>query len=145
MAAKPNKTQPTGLSVTAFIDALPNETRRSDARVLVKLMKSATGEKPKMLGPTIIGFGTYHYIYASGREGDAPVIGFSPRKAALVFYMSRGFSGSEALLARLGKHTAGKGCLYVNKLADVDRKVLEEMIVESVRAVRTRYPVPVPR
>jgi len=102
-----NKTKPTNRSVAAFIDGLADQTRRADAKALVKLMKSATGETPKMWGPSIIGFGSYHYKYESGREGDMPIVGFSPRKAATVFYITRGFSGAEALLARLGKHTIG--------------------------------------
>src|ERR1017187_2495821 len=135
-----NKTKPTKLSVAAFIDAITDQTRRSDAKALVKLMQSATGEKPKMWGPSIIGFGSHHYMYDSGREGDMPLACFSPRKAATVLYSMTGFSGSEALLAKLGKHTTGKGCLYVKKLADVDQKVLEAMVVKSVAAIRAGYP-----
>src|ERR1017187_3836283 len=112
-----NKTKPTKLSATAFIDTLTDETRRRDAKVLVKLMQSATGEKPKMWGPSIVGFGSYHYRYDSGREGDMPLAGFSPRKAATVLYGLMGSDESEALLAKLGKHTTGKGCLYIKKLA----------------------------
>src|SRR5436190_15108461 len=107
-----NKTKPTRVSVSAFIDALTDETRRADAKTLVKLMQSATGEKPKMWGPSIIGFGSCHYTYDSGREGDMPLVGFSPRKAATVLYITRGFSGSEELVAKLGKHTGDRGCLY---------------------------------
>jgi hypothetical protein len=129
-----NKTKPTQMSVAAFIDALPDPVRRADAEALVKLMENATGEKAKMWGPSIIGFGSYHYTYDSGREGDMPVAGFSPRKAATVLYSLTWFSGSEALLAKLGKYTAGKGCLYVKKLADVDAKVLEALVVKSVAA-----------
>ena len=131
-----NKTRPTELGVAAYIDALTDETRRADARALVKLMQSATGEKPKMWGPSIIGFGSYHYKYDSGREGDAPLIGFSPRKAATVLYGVTGSSDSEALLAKLGKHTASKVCLYIKKLADVDHGVLQTLIVKSVAATR---------
>ena len=134
-----NKTKPTKLSVTAFIDALTDQTKRADAKSLVKLMQSATGEKPKMWGPSIIGFGSYHYTYDSGREGNMPVAGFSPRKAATVLYIVTGFSGAEALLAKLGKHTTGKGCLYIKKLADVDQKVLEALVVKSVAARRSRH------
>jgi hypothetical protein len=134
-----NKTQATKLSVAAFIDALTDENRKADAKVLVKLMQGATGEKPAMWGPSIIGFGSRHYKYDSGREGDMPVVGFSPRKAATVLYSMMGFSGSEALLAKLGKHTTGKGCLYLKKLADVDRNVLEEMVVKSVAASRAGH------
>jgi hypothetical protein len=130
-----NKTKPTKLSVTAFIDALTDQSRRADAKVLVKLMQNAAGEKPKMWGPSIIGFGRYHYTYDTGREGDMPIIAFSPRKAATVLY---GFSGSKALLEKLGKHTTGKGCVYIKKLADVDQKVLQAMAVKSVAAKRAK-------
>jgi hypothetical protein len=134
-----NKTQPTKSSVAAFIDALEGPTRRADATALVKLMQSATGEKPQMWGPSIIGFGSYHYRYDSGREGDMPLVGFSPRKAATVLYNVTASSDSTALLANLGNHTTGKGCLYIKKLADVDQKVLETMVIKSVAAMRARY------
>ena len=134
-----NKTKPTKLSVAAFIDALTDETKRADAKALVKLMQNATGEKPKMWGPSIIGCGTYHYTYESGREGDMPLASFSPRKAATVLYGMTGFSDSEALLAKLGKHTIGGGCLYIKKLADVDQKVLEALVLKSVEGKRSRY------
>jgi len=133
-----NQTTPTKLSVAAFIDGLPDQIRRADAKTLVKLMQSAAGEKPKMWGPSIIGFGSYHYKYDSGREGDMPLVCFSPRKAATVLYSLTGYSHSEALLAKLGKHTTGKGCLYIKKLADVDQKVLEELVVKSLAARRAR-------
>ena len=133
-----NKTKPNKLSVAAFIDALTDQTRRADAKALVKLMQRATGEKPKMWGPSIIGFGSYHYRYDSGREGDMPLLGFSPRKAATVLYRMTVFNDSEALLAKLGKHTTGKGCLYIKRLADVDQRVLEALAVKSVAAIRSR-------
>ena len=133
-----NKTKPTKLSVAAFIDKLTDGTKRADAKTLVQLMQSAAGEKPKMWGPSIIGFGSYHYRYDSGREGDMPLIAFSPRKAATVLYNMSGFSDAEALRAKLGTHTTGKGCLYIKKLADVDRQVLEELVVKSVAAMRER-------
>ena len=136
-----NKTKPTQLSVTAFINALPDETKRSDAKTLVKLMQKATGEKPKMWGPSIVGFGSCHYVYESRREGDMPATAFSPRKAATVVYgMSGRFAGADALFAKLGKHTKGKGCLYIKKLADVDKKVLETLITKSVAAALARHP-----
>jgi hypothetical protein len=135
-----NKTKPTQVSVSAFIDGLTDETRRADAKALVKLMQSATREKPKMWGPSIVGFGSYHYNYESGREGDMPLAGFSPRKAATVLYGILGFSESEALRAGLGKHTTGKGCVYIKKLADVDLKVLETLILKSVAARRAAPP-----
>jgi hypothetical protein len=135
-----SKTRPTTLSVTAFIDAITDSTRRADAKALVRLMQNAAGEKPKMWGPSIIGFGSYHYKYDSGREGDMPLIGFSPRKAASVLYGLIGSSGSKDLLAKLGKHTTGKGCLYIKKLADVDKQVLETLIAKSLAAMRTQNP-----
>src|SRR6202142_814914 len=134
-----NKTKPSKLSVAAFIGALPDPIKRADAKALVKLMQSAASEKPKMWGPSIIGFGSYHYRYESGREGDMPLIGFSPRKAATVLYSLIGSSDSKALLAKLGKHTTGKGCLYIKKLTDVDQEVLEAMVVKSLAAKRARH------
>ncbi len=135
-----NKTKPTAASVTSFKAAITDPAKRADAKALVKLMQDAAGEKPKMWGPSIIGFGSYHYKYDSGREGDAPLIGFSPRKAATVLYNVSGASDSKALLPKLGKHTTGKGCLYVKKLADVDQQVLAAMIVKSLAALRGRNP-----
>jgi hypothetical protein len=123
-----NKTKATTLSVSAYIDALPDPTRRSEAKELIKLMQRASGERPKLWGPSIVGFGSYHYEYDSGREGDMPLISFSPRKAAIVLYSMLGHVEAKALLAKLGKHTTGKGCLYIKKLADVDRTVLETLI-----------------
>jgi len=120
-----NKTKPTTVSVRTFLDACAGDERRADARVLARLMQKVTGIEPAMWGPSIVGFGSYHYIYESGREGEMPIVGFSPRKAAHVLYGAIGFRGAEKLLARLGKHTTGKGCLYIKKLADVDVNVLE--------------------
>ncbi len=133
-----NKTKPTTLSVAAFIDSITDQARRADCKTLVKLMQSASGEKPKMWGPAIIGFGSYHYRYESGREGDMPLVGFSPRKAATVLYVNAGSSDSAALLAKLGKHTTGKSCLYIKQLADVDQQVLQALIVNCVAAMRAR-------
>ena len=133
-----NKTKPTSMNVAAFIDGLTDKDKRADAKVLVRMMRSATGEEPKMWGPSIIGFGSYHYKYESGREGDMPLAGFSPRKAATVLYGLTGWSEAEALLAQLGKHTTGKGCLYIKKLADVDQTVLEALVVQAVDARRAR-------
>ena len=135
-----NKTKPTKLRVAAFIDAIPDSTKRTDAKALVKLMQNAAGEKPKMWGPSIIGFGSYHYKYDSGREGDMPLIGFSPRKAATVLYNMICSSDSKDLLPKLGKHTTSKGCLYIKKLADVDQQVLETLVVKSLAAMRARNP-----
>jgi hypothetical protein len=134
-----NKTTTTKASVTAFLEAIPEQSRRADAKTLLKLMKTASGEKPAMWGPSIIGFGSYHYKYESGREGDMPLVGFSPRKAATVIYGTHGCPNAETMLAKLGKHTTGKGCLYIKKLADVNQKVLEELIAKSVAAARAKH------
>jgi len=137
-----NKTKATILSVSAFIDALTDEARRSDARELVELMRRASGEKPRLWGPSIVGFGSYHYRYDSGREGDMPLISFSPRKAAMVMYSMLDHSEARALLAKLWRHTTGKGCLYIKKLADVDRTVLETLIKSAVAHYRARTAMP---
>jgi len=128
-----NKTKPTKVSAAKFIAAIPDKTMRSDAKALVALMRSATGEQPTMWGPSIVGFGSYHYKYDSGREGDMPVVSFSPRKAATVVYLA-GLRSSGALLAKLGKHSTGGGCLYIKKLADVDTAVLEKLVAKSIAA-----------
>jgi hypothetical protein len=132
-----NKTKPTKVSVTGFIDGL-DKTRQADAKTLVGMMKAVSGEQPKMWGASIIGFGSYHYRYESGREGDMPLIAFSPRKTATVLYGLTGSDDRKALLPKLGKHTTGKGCLYIKKLADVDPKVLEAIMVKSVAAMRRK-------
>jgi hypothetical protein len=133
-----NKTKPTDLSVASFVNALAEPTKRSDAKALISSMKRATGEQPKMWGASIIGFGAYHYTYDSGREGDTVLVGFSPRKSATVVYGVTGSKFAARLLLKLGKHTTGKGCLYIKKLADVDQHVLEQLIVEAVAEKRTR-------
>ena len=133
-----NKTKPTAISVPAFLDACTDEARRADARTLAKLMQEVSGEEPVMWGPSIVGFDRYHYSYESGREGDMPIVGFSTRKIANVLYGTIGFDGAEALLAKLGKHTTGKGCLYIKKLADVDMAVLEALIEKAVATTRAR-------
>ncbi len=130
-----NKTKPTKLSVTSFMNAITDPARRADAKALVKLLQDVSGEKPQMWGAAIIGFGRYHYKYDSGREGDMPIVGFSPRKAATVVY---GVASAKAMLPKLGKHTTGKGCLYIKKLADVDQEVLREMVVKAITATKER-------
>jgi hypothetical protein len=127
------KTKPTGESVDAFLDAVAHPVRRADGKAVRAMMERVTGEPATMWGPSIIGFGSYHYRYASGHEGDAPRIGFSPRSANLVLYVG-GFPEYEALLAKLGKHKSSKACLYLNKLADVDLGVLEEIARRSYAA-----------
>jgi hypothetical protein len=127
------KTKPTGVSVKKFLDGIEDERKRKDSRAIVKMMEKITGKKPKMWGPSIVGFGSYHYEYASGREGDWPLTGFSPRKQALTLYIMSGFKQYDALLKKLGKFKTGKACLYVKKLEDVDQSVLTELIRRSVQ------------
>jgi hypothetical protein len=123
-----NKTKAEKFSVIDFIDSIDDETKRADSKTLVKLMKDISGAKPVMWGIAIIGFGNTHYAYESGREGDWFAIGFSPRKANLSLYLKKGFPEYEKLLAKLGKYKMGKGCLYINKLEQVDMNVLSELI-----------------
>ncbi len=134
------KTKPTQTQVADFIHAAPDAVRREDAKTLIALMSRITGEEPVMWGPSIIGFGSYHYRYESGHEGDACRLGFSPRKAELVLYVLNGSPEQEAQLARLGKHKTGKACLYIRKLADVDMAVLEEIIRGALASMDARYP-----
>ena len=134
------KTRPTALSADAFIDALDDEQKRADCRVVGELMAEITGAEGVIWGSSIVGFGSYHYRYASGREGDFFEAGFSPRKRALTIYVMAGFAEYDDLLARLGKHTTGKSCLYVKRLADIDLDVLREMLVRSVAYIRAKYP-----
>ena len=133
------KTKPNTLSVADFIAAVEDPKRRADAEAACALLAEATGEPATMWGPSIVGFGAYHYRYASGHEGDAPLVGFSPRKANLVFYLYCD-EGRDDLLARLGKHKSGKGCVYVNRLSDIDPAVLKEMAAASAASLRARYP-----
>jgi len=131
-----NKTVPTKVSVKSFIETLPDAEKQAGSKALVKIMQRVSGEKPVMWGPAIIGFGSSHYKYETGREGDMPVIGFSPRKAAFALYGATKGDGAKALLPKLGKHSGGKSCLYIKKLADVDQKVLEELLTHSVAAAK---------
>lgn len=133
------KTAPTKASVTAFINAVENETRRRDAKTLLALMKKLTGDKPTMWGPSIIGFGEYHYKYESGREGDMLLVGFSPRKANMVLYVLGSLKDDDPLLGKLGKFKRGRSCLYVNKLEDVDMKVLEKVIKKSYETTKRNW------
>lgn len=139
MAKSENKTKPTKVSVRSFVDGVENETRRKDARALMKIFKDVTGMSPQMWGPSLIGYGRYHYKYESGREGEMLMTGFSPRKANLVLYIMPGYLDLEEKLARLGKHKLGKACLYINKLDDVDIDVLKEIIVYGVEYMQENY------
>jgi hypothetical protein len=133
------KTQPQDGDVETFLQRVPNEQRRADALRILEIMRELTGEPGQMWGPSIVGFGSYHYRYASGREGDWFQTGFSPRKQNLSLYIMAGFERYEGLLAKLGKHKTGKSCLYINKLADIDEAVLREMIAQSVAYIREKY------
>ena len=126
---------PTDASVREFVDAVPGDARRRDAETLIEIMGRVTGETPRMWGPTIIGFGRYHYEYASGREGDAAAAGFSPRKAATTVYLPDGVGAYADELERLGEHTTGVGCLYLKHLDRVDLGVLESIVEQSYRRV----------
>jgi hypothetical protein len=130
------KTVPTKFSVDKFLKGLNDEQTRDDCYEILKIMEKATKARAKMWGPAIVGFGDYHYVYESGREGDWFITGFSPRKQNLTLYMTGGFHQFEDLMRKLGKYTMGKGCLYINKLEDVDTKVLKEIITKSVKVVK---------
>lgn len=132
-----NKTQKTGASVEEFLESVANPRRRQDGLAVLAMMREITGLEPEMWGPSIIGFGDYHYRYESGREGDFFLTGFSPRKQNLTLYIMGGLEGREDLLAKLGKHRTGASCLYINKLADVDTQVLRRLIrISFERAMR---------
>lgn len=135
-----NKTKPTDIAPADFIATVEHPTRRSDAETLLDLMARVTGWEPKMWGPAIIGYGEYHYKYESGREGDFMRTGFSPRKQNMVVYIMPGYTDFDPILDRLGKYKKGKSCLYINKLADVDLGVLEELIQAGLDDMAKKYP-----
>ena len=133
------KTKQNKASVAAFLNAIDDKQKRADAKKVASMMREATGSRAKMWGTSIVGFGSYHYKYASGREGDWMLVGFSPRKQNLTLYIMPGFRNFDGLLGKLGKHKTGKSCLYINKLADVDEKVLARLINGSVKQMRAKY------
>lgn len=135
-----NKTVETKNSVSGYIKTIRDEKRRKDFSALVDLMKKQTGLKPKMWGTSIVGFGSYHYKYESGREGDAPLTGLSSRANAIVLYFDSEFEHRDELLAKFGKHKTGKGCVYVQKLEDIDLNILNKMVKNSVASVRKKHP-----
>ena len=134
-----NKTKPTKVSVAGFLKKAATGQQLKDSQELVKLFKELTGKPAKMWGPSIVGFDSYHYVYESGREGDAPLIGFSPRKNELSLYMAP-YLDAKALKAKLGKHKAGAGCLYIKSLDDIDLAVLGRLAKASIAELRKRYP-----
>lgn len=135
-----NKIRPTPVDPSDFIAAVEHPTRRADAETLLDMMRRISGWEPRMWGPSMIGFGQYHYKYDSGHEGDAMRTGFSPRKANLVVYIMPGYTDYGEILDRLGKHKMGKSCLYINKLADVNLDVLEELIRAGLADMAKKYP-----
>ncbi|PFG32958.1 DUF1801 domain-containing protein [Sanguibacter antarcticus] len=134
------KTVPTTADVDAFIASVENEVRRDDARTLKRMMERVTGQPARMWGPSIVGFGSYHYVYPTGNQGDAAAASFSPRKAATTVYVAEGFAGHAERLARLGPHTTSVSCLYIKRLSAVDVGVLEEIVTASYRNVTERWP-----
>lgn len=134
------KTKATAASVGAFLDAIIDDQRRADCKRVANLMQKITGKKPKMWGSSIVGFDSYHYVYASGRSGDAPLTAFSPRAQALTLYVMSGFDREAELMQQLGKFKTGKSCLYIKSLADVELAVLETLISQSVTFMREKYP-----
>lgn len=135
------KTRPTGVAIDEFIASVPDERRREEARALDALFRRVTGFEPQMWGPSIIGYGSYAYRYDSGRTGEAPATGFSPRKADLSLYVIMAEAGHDDLLARLGKHRMGKACLYIKHLSDADPGVLEELIRAGLADLAAKWPV----
>ncbi len=133
------KTQKNSASVEQFLAGIESDRRREDAGIVLKMMKSITRTDPVMWGDSIVGFGSYHYVYDSGREGDWPLTGFSPRKQALTLYIMSGFGRYEELLGKLGKFKTGKACLYIKSIEDVDQSVLRELITESVKHMKKSY------
>jgi hypothetical protein len=131
-----SKTKRTNASVTAFLDQVSDESRRKDCQTLVRMMKKATKAEPKMWGPSIVGFGDYHYKYASGRENDWFLVGFSPRKRDLTLYIMAGFDKYDALMSKLGKYKTGKSCLYIKRLDDIDPAVLQHLISTSIQHLK---------
>lgn len=139
MTNTPIKTAVTAASVEEFVAEVPLERRRAEAETLLEIFGRASGQPPAMWGPSIVGFGSTHYRYATGREGDTATIGFSPRKAKISLYTARNFRGFPELLERLGKHELAVGCLYIKKLEDVDLTVLEELLTRSYEVARFDY------
>jgi hypothetical protein len=134
------KTKPTEVSARSHVASIANDEQRSDAQTLLALMRRVTRQTPRMWGPSIVGFGSYHYKYPSGHEGDSALTGFAVRGSGLVVYIAAGFEGRDALLARLGKHKTGKVSVYLRRLADVDLRVLETLVARSVADTKSRYP-----
>ena len=137
-----NKTQETEYAVIDFLNSIEGEQKRKDSLELIRIFKEVSGFEPKMWGPSIIGFGSYHFKYESGREDEAPLVGFSPRKAAISLYFSSDIEGQQAtLLSQLGKFKNGKSCIYIKRLADVKEDILKALTQESIEFIQKKYPV----
>ncbi len=134
------KTTETSKSVTGFINSISDDIKRKDSFRIIEIMQKQSGFEPKMWGPSIVGFGKYHYQYESGHEGDMPLAAFSPRSTAIVFYFSENFENKAELLQKLGKHKTGKVCLYIKTIDDIDISVLKKMISNSIKETQSRYP-----
>ncbi|MGB6407471.1 MAG: DUF1801 domain-containing protein [Planococcus donghaensis] len=134
------KTKETDKDVIEFIESVESAKKRQDAYKLLELFEQTSGYPPKMWGPSIIGFGSYHYVYKTGHEGDAPLVGFSPRKAKISLYFATGDESRGPLLGKLGKHTSGKSCVYINKTEDIDLDVLQQLISQSIEFLQNLYP-----
>ncbi|RFB14715.1 DUF1801 domain-containing protein [Bacillus sp. HNG] len=134
------KTKENDASVIEFIEKVENPKKKEDAYKLLDIFTETSGYPAKMWGPSIIGFGSYHYKYATGHEGDAPLVGFSPRKAKISLYFATGDTKRQELLGKFGKHTSGKACVYINKIADIDVEVLKELITQSIKFLQETYP-----
>ena len=135
-----NKTTETSNSVIDFIDTVKEDTKRNDSLKLIDIIKRQTGLEPKMWGPGIVGFGSYHYKYDSGREGDSPIVGFSPRSSAITLYLSGNFENREELLEKLGKYKSEKGCIYIKRLEEINIETLQKMITNHIKHIQTLYP-----
>lgn len=135
------KTRQNKASVAAFLAAIEDPQQRRDAKKISAMMRAASGSRARMWGTAIVGFGSYHYKYASGREGDWPLVGFSPRKQNLALYIMAGFSDFQGLLSKLGKHKTGKSCLYVKRLDDVDPIILRKLVDQSIKYMRKKYTI----
>lgn len=135
-----NKTTETTVSIESFLKGVSDDTKRSDCLEIIKIFKKITGLDPKMWGPSIIGFGSHHYKYESGREGDSPNIAFSPRASSIAIYLSANFDDRAALLEKFGKHKADKACVHIKTLADIDKEILKKMVTNHIKYIKKLYP-----
>jgi Domain of unknown function (DU1801) len=135
-----NKTTETSISVTYFINTVKDEAKKRDSFNLIELIKKETGREPKMWGPSIVGFDSYHYKYDSGHEGDSPIVAFSPRASAITLYLSWHFEKRDELLEKLGKHKTNKGCIYIKNLESINIEILQKMIINHIKHIREMYP-----